>query len=117
MAGARLVCSLPREFEDGHQAGREQAGRRPALVVSPESYNRKVGLAPLCPITSQVKGYPFAVTIPEGAPVSGVVLSDQVKSLDWKARRAELLCELPGAVVAETIGKLSALLVPQDRSA
>jgi len=92
------------------QAGHEQAGRRPALVVSPESYNRKVGLALLCPITSHAKGYPFEVAIPNGAPVAGVVLSDQVKSLDWKARRAELLGELPDVVVAETIGKLSALL-------
>jgi mRNA interferase MazF len=99
------------------QAGHEQAGRRPALVVSSESYNRKVGLALLCPITSHAKGYPFEVAIPEGAAVSGVVLADQVKSLDWKARRAELLCELPGTVVAETIGKLSALLVTQDRPA
>jgi mRNA interferase MazF len=84
--------------------------------VSPEAYNRKVGLALLCPITNQTKGYPFEVAIPEGAPVSGVVLSDQVKSLDWRARRAEPLCELPGTVVAETIGKLSALLAPPDAS-
>jgi mRNA interferase MazF len=82
--------------------------------VSPEAYNRRVGLALLCPITSRVKGYPFEVAIPEGTPISGVVLSDQVKSLDWKARRAELLCTLPDEVVTETIGKLSALLAPQE---
>jgi mRNA interferase MazF len=96
------------------QAGHEQGGRRPALVVSPEAYNRRVGLALLCPITSQAKGYPFEVAIPAGAPVSGVVLSDQVKSLDWRARRAELVSALPDAVVAEVIGKLSALLAPQE---
>jgi mRNA interferase MazF len=71
------------------QAGHEQAGRRPALVLSPASYNEKVGLALLCPITSQVKGYPFEVPIPAGLTVSGVILADQVKSLDWRVRRAE----------------------------
>jgi len=96
------------------QAGHEQAGRRPALVVSPEAYNRRVGLALVCPITGQAKGYPFEVAIPEGAPATGVVLADQVKSLDWKDRRAELLCALPDAVVMETLGKLSALLAPQE---
>ena len=73
------------------QTGHEQAGRRPALVLSPESYNGRVGLAILCPITSQVKGYPFEVALPAGSPISGVVLSDQVKSLDWRARRANLI--------------------------
>lgn len=96
------------------QAGHEQAGRRPALVISPQAYNRRVGLALLCPITSQAKGYPFEVAIPEGLPISGVVLSDQVKSLDWKARRAELQCVLPDTVVTEAVGKLAALLVLQD---
>lgn len=74
------------------QAGHEQAGRRPALVLSPSAYNGKVGLAILCPITNQVKEYPFEVVIPEGQPVQGVVLSDQVKSLDWRARQAEHIC-------------------------
>ncbi|HTG17989.1 MAG TPA: endoribonuclease MazF, partial [Blastocatellia bacterium] len=69
------------------QAGHEQAGRRPALVVSPGAYNKKVGLAILCPITSQVKGYPFEVALPDDLPIQGVVLSDQAKSLDWRARR------------------------------
>ena len=64
------------------QAGHEQAGRRPALVLSPASYNGKVGLAILCPITSQTKGYPFEVATPAGSRVSGVILADQVKSLD-----------------------------------
>jgi len=68
------------------QAGHDQAGRRPAVVVSPGSYNAKTGLALLCPITSQVKGYPFEVRLPEGLPATGAVLSDQVKCLDWRAR-------------------------------
>lgn len=74
------------------QAGHEQAGRRPAIVLSPKADNGKVGLALLCPIKSQIKGYPFEVEIPDGLPVSGVILSDQVKSLDWKARNAEKVC-------------------------
>src|SRR5437660_9952142 len=69
------------------QAGHEQSGRRPALVLSPSAYNGRVGLALLCPITSQVKGYPFEVTLPHGLPITGVVLADEVKSLDWRARK------------------------------
>ena len=92
------------------QAGHEQAGRRPAVVVSPAAYNEKVGLALLCPITGQIKGYPFEVLIPDGLPVRGAVLSDQVKSLDWKARQAERLCALPGPVIAEVLSKLNTLL-------
>jgi mRNA interferase MazF len=92
------------------QAGHEQAGRRPALVVSPAAYNGRVGLAILCPITSQIKGYPFEVLIPDGLTARGVILADQVKSLDWRARRAELICTLPPATVAEALGKLSTLL-------
>ena len=80
------------------QAGHEQAGRRPAVVLSPKAYNGKVGLALLCPITSQIKGYPFEVALPEGLPVGGVILSDQVKNLDWKARNAEKACSLPDEV-------------------
>jgi mRNA interferase MazF len=93
------------------QAGHEQAGRRPALVVSPASYNGKVGLAVLCPITSQIKGYPFEVNIPSGLKVGGVVLSDQVKSLDWRIRRAEFICKLPHETLTEVIDKLGALLL------
>jgi mRNA interferase MazF len=92
------------------QAGHEQAGRRPALVLSPRAYNAKVSLAIMCPITSQVKGYPFEVQIPAEAPVSGVVLADQVKSLDWQARAAEHMCTLPEETVAEVLGKLATLL-------
>jgi len=92
------------------QAGHEQAGRRPAVVVSPLAYNRKVGLALLCPVTSQIKEYPFEVIIPQGLKLSGAVLSDQVKSLDWRARRAELICTLPRDTIVEVVQKLSTLI-------
>jgi mRNA interferase MazF len=92
------------------QAGREQAGRRPAVVLTPTRYNDKVGLAICCPITSQVKGYPFEVALPEGLAVSGVVLADQVKSLDWRSRRAELIGRLPDDVLEDVLLKLAALL-------
>jgi mRNA interferase MazF len=92
------------------QAGHEQAGRRPAIVVSPGAYNGKAGLVILCPITSQVKGYPFEVRIPGGLPVKGVILADQVKSLDWKARKAEQVCKLPPDVTREVLAKLRVLL-------
>ena len=92
------------------QAGHEKAGRRPALVLSPEEYNNKVGLSLLCPITSQVKGYPFEVVIPDDCEVQGVVLSDQVKSLDWRVRDAEFFCRLPDEVINEVLGKLLTLL-------
>ncbi len=91
-------------------AGHEQAGHRPALILSPELYNRKVGLALLCPITTQVKGYPFEVSIPKGLEVSGVVLADQVKSLDWKARGARFACTVPAATLAEVLRKLAPLI-------
>lgn len=92
------------------QAGHEQAGRRPALVVSPAAYNARVGLALCCPITSQVKGYPFEVGVPPGVAVTGVVLADQVKCLDWRARNAEHACTLPPATVAEVLAKLATLV-------
>ena len=95
------------------QAGHEQAGHRPALVLSPKAYNGKVGLAILCPITSQVKGYPFEVKIPEGLEISGAVLSDQVKSLDWKARQAKFICKSPPATYNEVVQKLSTLIRQQ----
>jgi mRNA interferase MazF len=95
------------------QAGHEQAGRRPALVLSPASYNGKVGLAILCPVTSQVKGYPFEVAIPSGSKLAGVVLADQVKNLDWRVRRAKFICKLPQETTNEVLEKLSALLIDE----
>ena len=92
------------------QAGHEQAGRRPALVLTPTTYNRRVGLAICCPITNQVKGYPFEVQIPAGLDITGVVLSDQVKNLDWRIRRARLICKLPDATVTQVLRKLNTLL-------
>jgi mRNA interferase MazF len=92
------------------QAGREQAGRRPALVVSPKSYNARSGLALFCPVTSRVKGYPFEVGLPEGAAVSGVILADQVRSLDYRRRRAELAGQAPAGVLGEVRAKLRALI-------
>ncbi len=92
------------------QAGHEQAGHRLALVLSPESYNRKVGLAILCPLTNQIKGYPFEVLIPAGLKASGAALSDQVKSMDWHMRGATFLCRVPEETVQEVLNKVGALL-------
>jgi mRNA interferase MazF len=92
------------------QAGHEQAGRRPAVVLSTRSYNSKTGLAILCPITNQIKEYPFEVLLPVGLSITGAILSDQVKSLDWRARNAELICLLPVEIVSEVIQKLGTLL-------
>lgn len=92
------------------QAGSEQAGRRPAIVLSPSSYNGKVGLAIFCPITNQVKGYPFEVALPKDVPITGVILSDQVKSLDWRSRNVQFACHTPQAVITEVLQKLSTLV-------
>jgi len=92
------------------QSGHEQAGRRPALVLSPREYNRSVGLALCCPVTSQVKGYPFEVQLPPGLKLKGAVLADQVKSLDWRGRRASAIVPSPAAVLDETVAKLLALI-------
>jgi mRNA interferase MazF len=94
------------------RAGHEQAGHRPAVVVSPSSYNRRVGLALCCPITSQVKGYPFEVLLPQGLGVEGAILSDQIKSLDWRQRKARRIGTLPADVLQETVGKILALIDP-----
>ena len=90
------------------QAGHEQAGRRPAFVLSPEAYNRKTGLFLACPVTSKVKGYPFEVSLPSGLPVSGVILADQIKNLDWKARRAEFA----SATSEEVVQDVTSLILP-----
>ena len=92
------------------QAGREQAGRRPALVLSPRTYNARSGLALACPVTSQVKGYPFEVAVPAGCAATGVILADRFKSTDWKARHAERLGRCPDEVMDEARAKLAALL-------
>jgi len=91
------------------QAGHEQAGRRPAVVLSPTAYNQKVGLAIFCPITNQIKGYPFEVLVPAGLAITGAILADQVKSLDWRARQAELIDTLPDITITEVLQKLNKL--------
>ncbi|MGZ3591130.1 MAG: endoribonuclease MazF [Thermodesulfobacteriota bacterium] len=92
------------------QAGHEQAERRPALVLSPGIYNGKVGLAILCPLTNQIKGYPFEVLVPPGLSITGAILADQVKNLDWRARGAELICRVPRKTVVEVLKKVGTLL-------
>ncbi len=96
------------------RAGHEQVGRRPAVVLSPKSYNGKVGSSILCPITNQIKGYPFEVRIPPGLPVKGVILADQVKNLDWNIRDAELICQLSRSTVVKVLEKISLLLSFED---
>lgn len=93
-------------------AGHEQSGRRPAVVISPRAYNERVGLAIVCPVISRAKGYPFEVALPPGLPIDGVILADQVKNVDWRAHRAEVMGAVPNAVVREVIGKLGLLLGP-----
>ena len=92
------------------QIGHEQAGRRPALVVSPQVYNDRTSLALFCPITSTAKGYPFEVTLPPKGRITGIVLSDQIKSMDWRARRAQFADQVPGKVLAEVLERLGVLL-------
>ena len=92
------------------QAGHEQAGRRPAFVVSPEAYNKKTGLFIACPITSREKGYPFEVSLPPNSTVSGVILSDQIKSLDWKARRAEFASATDASTIGEVVDRILPLI-------
>ena len=92
------------------QAGHEQSGRRPALVLSPRSYNEKTSLALFCPITSRVKGYPFEVSLPAAGAVTGVILADQIKSLHWRARRTSFASQAPPRVLGEVLDKLTVLL-------
>lgn len=92
------------------QAGHEQKGRRPALTISPKEYNSKTGLAIFVPITTQSKGYPFEVQIPEGIKISGVILSDHIKSLDWKIKDAKFICILPPGTLNEVIDKIQVII-------
>ena len=94
------------------QSGHEQAERRPAFVVSPRAYNRKVGLALFCPVTSRTKGYPFEVPLPAEGKTGGALLSDQLKSLDWRARNAARIERAPEAVVDEVTARILALVDP-----
>jgi mRNA interferase MazF len=110
--------SVPGEPDQGHlvwlcfdpHAGHEQGGWRPGLVLSPAAYNRATGLALVCPITTQVKRYPFEVHLPDGLPVSGVILVDHLKNIDWQARKAEYRGTVPDAVLEDVMAKLRTIL-------
>ncbi len=97
-------------LEFNPQVGHEQSGRRPAFVVSPKAYNQKVGLALFCPISSQVKGYPFEVILPDKARVKGVILSDQIKSLDWRVRNAERIDSVQKDIFEEVLARILTIL-------
>jgi mRNA interferase MazF len=96
------------------QAGHEQAGRRPALVLSPRLYHEKTALAVVCPITSNTQPYPFKVRLPDGLPIGGAVLADQVKSIDRAARQLQIASPAPRSVVAQVQAKIAALLGMDD---
>jgi mRNA interferase MazF len=89
--------------------GTEQSGRRPALVISDQGYNEASGRALLAPITSRVRGWPFEVALPPGSAVEGVIMVDQVRIVDWRARRAKVAGPAPTAALDETRAKLAAL--------
>ena len=97
-------------LEFNPQTGHEQAGKRPALIISPLAYNRVVGLALLCPVTSKVKNYPFEVKLPEKSKIQGVILSDQVKSLDWQMRKVSFIEKVRKDILEEVIEKLLVLI-------
>ncbi len=94
------------------QAGHEQAGRRPAVVLSPSAYNRSSGLALVVPVTSHIKGYPFEVILPPGLPVKGAVLTDHLKSIDWRVRDATKIAVMPPETLKQIIEKAALLLRP-----
>lgn len=90
------------------QMGHEQAGHRPALIISPREYNAKTGPALMCPVTSKSKGYPFEVKL--CSEIKGIVLSDQIKSFDWKARGAEYICRVSNGTIRDVLAKLNSLI-------
>lgn len=92
------------------QVGHEQAGKRPAIVLTESEYNAKTGLMIVCPVTSNAKGYPFEVAVPKGLPVSGVVLADHVKNIDWHGRHAEFAGRAGNEFIAKVISSLGLLI-------
>ena len=92
------------------QAGREQAGRRPAVVLSPRSYNEKTSLPVVCPVTSHVKGYPFEVSLRAGSRIRGAILSDHLKNLDWRQRQAQKAGKIPRSILQQVRARVAALL-------
>ena len=101
-------------FDFDPQAGHEQGGRRPAVVLTVREYNQLIGLAVVCPVTRKVKGYPFEVVLPAGLPVAGAVLSDHVKSQDWRTRRAEFIGKLDAATLNAVLQRTRSLLQPES---
>jgi mRNA interferase MazF len=97
-------------IEFSPQVGHEQIGRRPGVVLSPQIYNEKAGLAIICPVTSQVKGYPFEVVLPAKLQVRGVILADQIRSLDWRQRRVQKFGKLSSAVLDEVRQRIAAVI-------
>lgn len=119
MTGHKSVSYVPQRgdvvwLDFDPQTGHEQRGRRPAVVLSPSSYNRATELAIFCPVTNRTKGYAWEVAIPEGLDVSGVVLADQIRSLDWKKRRAKFAATLPRATLEEVMDKALTVIDPED---
>jgi mRNA interferase MazF len=101
------VAWLELNFEDTTQAKKE---RKPAIIISPKAYNERTGLVIICPIKGKVKGYPFEVLIPDNMKITGVILADQVKSVNWKTRNIEYICKLPEEKFFEILSKLLTLL-------
>jgi mRNA interferase MazF len=94
-------------------AGHEQSGRRPALVITPAFYNARSHMAVVCPITSKSKGYSFEVPLPDGLPVTGVVLSDHIRSVDWQSRGVQFITRLPDDQMQQVLDRIEALLLPE----
>lgn len=92
------------------QSGHEQKGNRPALVLSPESFNRKMGFAFVCPISNTQRKNPFYVFIPEGELVTGVIMADQLRSLDFKSRKAEYIADCPELVLQDVLRRIKPIL-------
>ena len=92
------------------QSGHEQAGKRPAIVVSPIEYNKRSGLVLFCPITNQIKGYPFEVSVPDGQKIQGVILADQLKNFEWRSREAKFVEKMPVQITEEVIDRIATLL-------
>jgi mRNA interferase MazF len=92
------------------QAGRQQAGRKPAVVLSPRSYNEKTSLVVVCPVTSHAKGYPFEVPVPPRQAIKGVILSDHLKGLDWRQRKAQKAGRIPVSLLTQVRDRIAALL-------
>jgi mRNA interferase MazF len=92
------------------QAGHEQAGRRSAIVLSPKAFNDTTGFVSVCPITHTVRGWGYEVSLPEGMVFNGVILTDQIKNLDWRARRIDIVGKVPDDVVHECLDKIHTFL-------